>query len=776
MEVSRTTCVGLLLLFVLVLGGGVVGVASADDATDPSAERSAAFAADAGPIAASNVTAQSDTIQTDHFEITYESGQRSEAEELAEYADEYYELLFQRFGVAPADSRVNVRIVDGDPSECDGDGCYQSGLIVLSSSDRGLFYHELTHHLQDQTFGVGGSSLTPEVSVEGTARHLEAPPEEIATRASFDRDDVYFHSEDAAADEYDTLALFPEYVLHEYGREGYDVLFTEDHPRELESVTGDEYSAIIDDFYAQLDAQESRMRDGGAPAPGFTYDPFLVERGEEVTFDARTPEAIEAIDRSWYDGEVEAYEWDFDGDGEIDATGPTVTRTIDDPVDKTVTLYVTIDGERYEASQTLLPAVSPEYGIESVEEGPGTFEYTGIDSWGEVAATQGQNFTLDTTIDNSGGVGGAETAELLFRGEVVDTTTVSVASGDSRTVTLSHDLPDDIEPGNHRYQVRVGDSTSREKPVYVVEKAVVEVAPHGGMSVGADDRGGLTVELPADDETTVHVPVKITEPGDLSLSTEMELYLDGELIDETGVAATSGRDTADFEMDLPDEPGEYELRAVLPNEQGVLSGTTEVSKTLEVEGDEREDTGTIGDESLSAACGPDLEESCQISVEPDDPPETVTVGEPVSFDVVVQREEARAETIALEVDVGDSGSTTQRQTRSDGSVQLTVSEVFEEPGEYDVSVEGKHVHTIAVREEGASDESSDGDRENDQSSNEESTENGSGSGTEDGSEGRDDDADDGDGATDSDSSTPGFGLVAAAFSIALSLVGARRLL
>lgn len=58
------------------------------------------------------------------------------------------------------------------------------------------------------------------------------------------------------------------------------------------------------------------------PTASFTYAPRNPEPGEEITFDATG-----SSDR---DGSIEAYRWDFDGDGEIDATGPTVTQSLDE--------------------------------------------------------------------------------------------------------------------------------------------------------------------------------------------------------------------------------------------------------------------------------------------------------------------------------------------------------------------------------------------------------------------------------------------------------------
>jgi len=71
------------------------------------------------------------------------------------------------------------------------------------------------------------------------------------------------------------------------------------------------------------------------PTADFTYDPEEPEVGEVVTFDG-SPSTD-------HDGTVEFFEWDFDGDGETDATGQSVTYAFDEGGSTPVTLKVTDD-------------------------------------------------------------------------------------------------------------------------------------------------------------------------------------------------------------------------------------------------------------------------------------------------------------------------------------------------------------------------------------------------------------------------------------------------
>ena len=234
-------------------------------------------------------------IQTDYFVITYEEGMREEAQRVASFADEYHNVLFQRFGVEPRDERTQVTLTSRSNLPCETagvTGCYRNppGEIFISDDDPGLFYHELIHHYQAVT-GVGTPGQQPlEISIEGTARYLEKPDEEIASSASFAFDeDWYFTLRDAEGADYDELALFSEYLLHEYGREAFDVLFTTTwywpdggtFGDRLAEATDTEYRTIREGFADQLRQQQRRMESGGTPLPGFTYDPFTVAPGAE---------------------------------------------------------------------------------------------------------------------------------------------------------------------------------------------------------------------------------------------------------------------------------------------------------------------------------------------------------------------------------------------------------------------------------------------------------------------------------------------------------------
>ena len=71
------------------------------------------------------------------------------------------------------------------------------------------------------------------------------------------------------------------------------------------------------------------------PTASFTYSPSDPETNETITFNAS--------DSSDSDGTIASYEWDFDEDGAVDATGQSVTYTYSTMGDKSVSLTVTDD-------------------------------------------------------------------------------------------------------------------------------------------------------------------------------------------------------------------------------------------------------------------------------------------------------------------------------------------------------------------------------------------------------------------------------------------------
>ncbi|WP_161973229.1 PKD domain-containing protein [Halostella litorea] len=87
-----------------------------------------------------------------------------------------------------------------------------------------------------------------------------------------------------------------------------------------------------------------------APAATFTYSPSSPTVGGDVTFDASN-----STDS---DGSVVSYEWDFDGDGNYEKTGESVTHSFTTNGTTTVSLRVTDDGGTTNTTQQTVEVTS----------------------------------------------------------------------------------------------------------------------------------------------------------------------------------------------------------------------------------------------------------------------------------------------------------------------------------------------------------------------------------------------------------------------------------
>ena len=93
---------------------------------------------------------------------------------------------------------------------------------------------------------------------------------------------------------------------------------------------------VTDDEGATAERSEAIDVGNRVPAAGFAVSPASPAAGEQVTFDAASS--------SDPDGEIAAYAWDLDGDGEFDdATGATASKAFDSPGEHPVRLRVTDD-------------------------------------------------------------------------------------------------------------------------------------------------------------------------------------------------------------------------------------------------------------------------------------------------------------------------------------------------------------------------------------------------------------------------------------------------
>lgn len=299
-------------------------------------------------------------IETTYATIMYHEEYREEAASVADVVDEHYLVIHQTFSIHPPENEVSIVVGPRETFPCDAVGCVDPlGRVYLSTDDRSLLHHELVHVAQvrnhwSPTSLVRDPDTGEGAIIEGTAKYLDSAPSSIGRSARFDPDRIQLTPYPETSEDYANQALFAEFVLHEYGRGAFDAMVLDGDVDALEAETGTPYAELESQFYDDLDEQRARLRSGGPIHPAFTYEPFVATPGDAVTLDARTPDAVSALDRTWYPTEPDGYAWDLTGDGEIDATGPEITHEFETAGTNDVTLIVTVDGEEYATTQRLL--------------------------------------------------------------------------------------------------------------------------------------------------------------------------------------------------------------------------------------------------------------------------------------------------------------------------------------------------------------------------------------------------------------------------------------
>lgn len=163
-----------------------------------------------------------------------------------------------------------------------------------------------------------------------------------------------------------------------------------------------------------------------APEPAFSYSPTIPNVDESVTFDAD-----ESTDS---DGSIDRLEWDFDDDGEIEATGMQVTHAFSQPGDYRVSLSVTDDdGTSRTVSQTVSVNDGPIAAFSFSPEQPGIGQTVTFDA-AESSDPDGSIESYEWYIQGTDSVDATgETATTTY--DVVGEYTISLMVTDSNGAT-----------------------------------------------------------------------------------------------------------------------------------------------------------------------------------------------------------------------------------------------------------------------------------------------------------------------------------------------------
>ncbi|MFB6296586.1 MAG: right-handed parallel beta-helix repeat-containing protein, partial [Halobacteriales archaeon] len=207
------------------------------------------------------------------------------------------------------------------------------------------------------------------------------------------------------------------------------------------------------------------------PDAGFRFAPAAPTTGESVTFDA-------SVSRD-ADGSAARYEWDFDGDGNADATGETVTRSFDAAGRHPVVLTVTDDGGATGVTLRSV-VVSLSDNVTAPNQPPA------VDAGPDTAIKEGGTFT------RSGSITDPDSANWTGSVTYGDGTGPVPLSIDGTSFALNHSYPDD---GDYRITVTVDDGEATGTDA--VNVSVANVAPNLSVSTDAPVEPGAALTLTA---------------------------------------------------------------------------------------------------------------------------------------------------------------------------------------------------------------------------------------------------------------------------------------
>lgn len=158
---------------------------------------------------------------------------------------------------------------------------------------------------------------------------------------------------------------------------------------QVEGVATDSNGDVttLDEFIEVQGTQDSGETNS-PPTAGFEFAPTDPTVGETISFDAGAS--------SDTDGVVSSYEWDFTGDGTVDATGETVDHTYDSSGTYAVSLTVTDDAG---ATDTAVKSLT----VNESESGSTDGAVTRLNPE-EISLSPNETTTVDVVVDNTGDV------------------------------------------------------------------------------------------------------------------------------------------------------------------------------------------------------------------------------------------------------------------------------------------------------------------------------------------------------------------------------------
>ncbi|WP_340099754.1 CARDB domain-containing protein [Salinibaculum salinum] len=265
-------------------------------------------------------------------------------------------------------------------------------------------------------------------------------------------------------------------------------------------------------------------------------------------------------------------------------------------------------------------------GTLTVEKSRPNFTVSDIDPV-EATLKTGDKVAVSTTITNDGDAEGTQTVALLFDGNPVDNTDVTLAAGESTSLTFDELNSSQFGPGTYTHTVTT-ENDSQSGTVTIESRqpnfSVSELSP---------------VETTVTEGTTVDVSATITNVGETTGTQDIELAVD-ETIDRTESITLDADDetTVDFSIDTAalglgsythtvstandsqsgtlvvesDSPAEFRVTDLTPTDRTVTAGNTyDIAATVRNDGDQeatqqvqyRIDGDTVDRQAVTLASG-----------------------------------------------------------------------------------------------------------------------------------------------------------------------------
>jgi len=188
-----------------------------------------------------------------------------------------------------------------------------------------------------------------------------------------------------------------------------------------------------------------------------------------------------------------------------------------------------------------------EDGSVTVGEPEADFEITDVDPSEDLTVEPEADLTVNTTVENVGELSDTQDVEFVLDGEVAEASELELDQGDEETVTFDLTAPE--EEGTLEWNVQTDDDES------ATWNLTVEPAEANFEITEVDPGENLTVE-PGDD---LEINATVENTGDQTDTQDVEFVLGNDSVAAEETELDGGdAETVHFELEAPDDTGEYE--------------------------------------------------------------------------------------------------------------------------------------------------------------------------------------------------------------------------